>query len=446
MATPCSGLPPRMARVALVALVAFAAWSSVADNRFPKPQFENGYQVPVVAEPAVRASVTAVADPVLLALCLGLAAWLGLGRRSRRGLYLLTLFSLLYFGFYRKGCVCSVGSVQNVAAWIGHPQVVLPLSVLAFFLLPLLFALFAGRVFCSSVCPLGAIQEMTVLYPQRVPPLVHEVLKQIPVVYLAAAVLLASTGAAFIICRFDPFIALFRLGGEVPLMVAGLVLLLLGVFVARPYCRYGCPYGVLLSLCSRVSKWHVTITPSDCVQCRLCEEACPFGAIHKPGGEAREPRETGVRRLKRLLLLLPVLVLLGGWCGGLLDGALGRLHPVLRLEQAVRTGAVSGDLQLEQEVEAFRSSGAAEDELARQASEVRRRLHIGGVLAGGFIGGYLGFCLIGLALRRRRPDYTIDAGACLSCGRCFSSCPQEHARNREASGTPGAEMREERAG
>ena len=39
----------------------------------------------------------------------------------------------------------------------------------AFFLLPLIFALFAGRVFCAAVCPLGAAQDIVLLRPIKVP-------------------------------------------------------------------------------------------------------------------------------------------------------------------------------------------------------------------------------------------------------------------------------------
>ena len=57
------------------------------------------------------------------------------------------------------------------------------------------------------------------------------------------------------------------------------VVLVLSTFVGRPYCRFLCPYGALLGLLSRVSWKHATITPDECINCKLCEDACPFGAI-----------------------------------------------------------------------------------------------------------------------------------------------------------------------
>jgi polyferredoxin len=104
-------------------------------------------------------------------------------------------------------------------------------------------------------------------------------------VYLGAAVLFAVLDTMFIICRYDPFVAVFRLGGGFGMLIVGGIVLLAAMFIGRPYCRFACPYRVLLGLCSRLAWRHATITPDQCVVCSLCEGECPFGAIRRPTPE-----------------------------------------------------------------------------------------------------------------------------------------------------------------
>jgi NosR/NirI family transcriptional regulator, nitrous oxide reductase regulator len=80
------------------------------------------------------------------------------------------------------------------------------------------------------------------------------------------------------------------------------------------------------------------------------------------------------------------------------------------------------------EVEAFGGSGAAREDLVAQADAVRKRFHRGGWILGGFIGAVFGVSLVGASIRRTRVSYEPDRGACLSCARCYMSCPVEHVR------------------
>ena len=152
---------------------------------------------------------------------LGLASWLIYKRRSRKGLVALSIFSLLYFGFWRKGCVCAIGSVQNVALALCDRGYAVPLGVSAFFVLPLAFALFAGRSFCAAVCPHGALQDLVLLKPVKVPPWLEQALSVLPYIYLGAGVLFAATGSAFIICQYDPFVPIFRMSGRTLMVLSG---------------------------------------------------------------------------------------------------------------------------------------------------------------------------------------------------------------------------------
>ncbi len=249
------------------------------------PQAETiggGYKTPDVQKPRPRDYWLQVLDVLILASAMGISVWLVLMRRSRKYVLALTIGSLAYFGFYREGCICPIGSIQNVAVALTDPTYSIPMVVTAIFFLPLIVALFFGRAFCGGVCPLGAIQELVLLKPIRVPSRLDFALGLLRYVYLGLAIFLAikpALGRDFVICRFDPFVGFFRLSGAPHMLMLGGAFLLLGMFVGRPYCRYLCPYSPLLSWCTRLARRGVSITPDKELDCGLCSEACPYGAI-----------------------------------------------------------------------------------------------------------------------------------------------------------------------
>ncbi|MHC4482911.1 MAG: 4Fe-4S binding protein, partial [Planctomycetota bacterium] len=322
-------------------IACIAIFLSVCDvasgvERFPPPDFESGYELPSPAVPGPRQDIYEYVDVLMLAAALGLSSYLVLKKRSRRGIFVLMLFSLVYFGFWRKGCVCSIGAIQNVTLSIFDRDYALPITVLLFFLLPLVFALFFGRVFCAAVCPLGAAQDLVALSPISIPKWLENGLRLCAYVYLGAAVLFAATGSAFVICRYDPFVSFFRLSGSLNILILGVCFLLIGIFIGRPYCRFVCPYGVLLRQLSRLSKRRVTIAPDECIKCRLCEDSCPFGAIREPTAEwpAHYYRKSKTR-LAFLIVLLPVLVFACGWVGASLKDVTARVHATVRLADRI---------------------------------------------------------------------------------------------------------------
>jgi NAD-dependent dihydropyrimidine dehydrogenase PreA subunit len=415
-----------MRRILIAAFVLLpAAVSYGAEMRFPPPDFSSDHQIPelYVPEPASR---NGNADAVVLFAALAITTWLVLRARSRRGLFLMSIFSVGYFGFYRTGCICPVGSTQNVAAAVFLPQVGVSAAVLAFFVMPLLFSLFYGRVFCASVCPLGAMQELVAIAPIRISPALERVLGMGKYLYLGFAVLGVATGAGFLICRYDPFVGIWRMGHSYGMLLGGAAILLLGVFIARPYCRFMCPYGVLLGWMSKFSKHHLEITPTSCVSCRLCEDSCPYNAIDMPTPKhLLEDPEKGKRRVRHLVYASPVIILVGALGGFMMHEPLSRLHPDVTLSERIALedqGRYETDIL---ETRTFRVLDRTPEQLHTDAMAIREKFKTGGAILGGFIALIIALKLIGLSTVPKRDVYTPHKETCFSCGRCYPYCPVE---------------------
>jgi polyferredoxin len=407
------------------ALIIFSASSLLAieaQQRFPKPEFATGYTQPNTTTPLARFQLLEYLDVIILLAVLLISTWFILYKRSRQGVFWISVFSLLYFGLYREGCICAIGSIQNVILAFVDPTYTIPATALIFFLLPLIFALFVGRIFCAGACPLGAIQDFVIFQPIDLPKWIQQILGLIPFLYLGLAALFVATKSDFIICRYDPFVGFFRFDAPFHMVILGVLFLLVGIFVARPYCRFFCPYGVLLGWMSRFSSRHMTITPAACIQCKLCANSCPFGAIDEPVAETGK-RRSNVNRFIIYFLVFPLWVGIGGFAGSKMQVPLSMINRTVYLaDLLIKHPEVKNDPN-NIDVRTFMSLGKSTVKLMEEAVVIRNQFYIGGWLLGGFMGLVIGSRLMRLSVFRRRDDWEPNKTNCLSCARCMSYCP-----------------------
>jgi ferredoxin len=395
-----------------------------AQQRFPKPEFQTKYTQPSPTTPEPRGVGMEFMDVMVLLVVLSLTSWFAIKKRSRNGILLLTVFSAVYFGFYRQGCICSVGSIQNVALAFADPKYVISLYALLFFLLPLVFSLFFGRVFCGAACPLGAIQDLLIYKPITISPWLRKTLGFIPYLYLGLAVLYAATGTEFIICRYDPFIGIYRMNGPHLMVYLGIAFLLAGLFIARPYCRFFCPYGAILNVFSRFSRRHLSVFPTKCIMCKLCTTACPFEAIDFPDdGKTRPEPKASSRKFLLYLALIPVLMAAGVAIGSKSYVFLSKAHPDVYLaELLISHPEMKADTK-NIDIQTFLASGKTLESLVADAQVIRDKFYAGSMALGAFLGLVIGLMAMNQVIYRRREDYQANKGNCVSCGRCLDYCP-----------------------
>lgn len=395
-----------------------------AQQRFPKPDFESGYVYPEYQLTNPRSAIWEYIDVAVLLIVLILTTRFTLKTRSRKSILLISAFSLLYFGFFREGCICSIGAIQNIALAFFNDGYVLPLSVLLFFLIPILFTIGYGRQFCAGACPLGAIQELTGIYPVKLPKKIEVVLSTIPYVYLGLSILFAATESHFIICKYDPYVGIFRLNGPATIMIFGILLLISGVFINRPYCRFLCPYGVILNWVSRFSNKHLTITPNACINCRLCENVCPYEAIIP--SDLLLPKDKMIKSRKMFtiyLILIPLITIGSAFFVQYFSSELALVNPKVRLAKELRLEREAGINALSLDATTFKASDTTLEELELNVSLILLRFRKGSFWLGGFLGLSLGISLLMTTINRKRDEYKPDQGKCYSCGRCFEYCP-----------------------
>jgi len=398
--------------------------------RNPPPVFETDYVLPPTETPAPSCPVAAenmltVGCYALFLLIAGLAVhyW-----RSRKVVFCLAIGSIALFGFLWQGCPCPVGMLQNLVLAASVPSAVVSWTAVLLFLMPLFAALFWGRIFCSSVCPLGAVQELTTIKNLKISERAEHVLGLFRYFWLGIGVFCVMVGLGFVLCKFDPFVGFFRQSGLHSVMIFGIAVLVFGFFVGRPFCRFLCPYGALLGICGSLAARKVSITPGQCDQCKLCEHVCPYNAILPPTTPPTpQEKRYGPLKLAGTILALPLLVLVFALLGNAVAPRLTTLSQDIRTAQLLHAEEekwveTSGTFP---ETRGLIQCGIPADEVYQKARETHRLFLLAGTGLGAWIGFVVGMKWVMLSLRHRRTDYEVDPARCFACGRCFWYCPNQ---------------------
>jgi len=147
-----------------------------------------------------------------------------------------------------------------------------------------------GRVYCSTICPLGILQEcFDILYKKiakkkkKNPPQKNYKYKYI----LAFVVFSVLIGGSTIILKYiDPFtIAMNALSFSLIGIILVACVLVLVFFRNRFFCTNICPVGAILGLISKYSLLKINMDKSACVACGVCARSCPSGCIDIKDGK-----------------------------------------------------------------------------------------------------------------------------------------------------------------
>ena len=193
----------------------------------------------------------------------------------------------------------------------------------------MLLTLLVGRLYCSTLCPLGILQDLIIFFSRKVkrrrmhplPPnwSVHLTAGLLPVVLAAAGIpsllgllepfafwgrtfrdfivpagALASSGAVEVFKLFEVYLAPIPFRGEpgAVALTAALIALLIFFTVkyGRWYCNRLCPAGCALRVMSLRPVWSIQFNLEKCTSCGICARVCRSGCIDVPAHKLSSDR------------------------------------------------------------------------------------------------------------------------------------------------------------
>lgn len=189
---------------------------------------------------------------------------------------------------------CPIGSLQAV---IGSRKFQFSFYIIGFLMM---VGAICGRFVCGWLCPFGLVQDLLYKIPgvkklRKLPG--DRVLKWLKYGILAVFVILLPMFAVDIVGQGSPWFCKYicpsgTLLGGLPLTAVNsglrsaigwlytwkvailVVLLVLSVFVYRPFCRYLCPLGAIYAPFNKFALYRFRVEEDKCTACGKCQRAC----------------------------------------------------------------------------------------------------------------------------------------------------------------------------
>ena len=186
--------------------------------------------------------------------------------------------------------ICPFGGVATIYEFFTTGTFIQKIHNTSFILMILgvIAAILFGTLFCGYICPFGSFQEWIgklgkKLFPNRynrmVPQKLDRILRYLRYGVLAMVLYNTAVTAKLVFQSVDPYYALFNFFTDEVAVSAYVmlgVIVVLSLFIERPWCKYLCPYGAFLSLFNPIRIFKIRRSKNSCVGCKKCDRVCPM--------------------------------------------------------------------------------------------------------------------------------------------------------------------------
>ena len=186
--------------------------------------------------------------------------------------------------------VCPFGGVVTIYSYFTEGTFIQKISQSSFTLMWLILGLtlLFGPVFCGWICPFGTVQEFLgkigrkifkKRYNHFIPIRLDMLLRYLRYIILILVVVKTATTAKLLFSNFDPYFALFNIWSDevtrLSLFILAVVLIV-SLFIERPWCKYLCPLGALLGIFNFFRIVKLKRNEKTCINCKACDRICPM--------------------------------------------------------------------------------------------------------------------------------------------------------------------------
>lgn len=200
--------------------------------------------------------------------------------RNRKWIYMA---AVVMFGILLGSDPSPMGTVKDAIVLFGSKRVIFPPRIIAFSIF-LLMVVLANKFICSWGCQFGTLQDLIFrlnrdpkdrkgLFGQIKIPFI--ISNSIRIFFFLLLTFVAFIWATDIVEVIDPF-KIFK--PQVISIAGGLfigLVLVLSLFIYRPWCHFFCPFGLVGWLAEKISIFKVKVDYDKCIACQACSKACP---------------------------------------------------------------------------------------------------------------------------------------------------------------------------